>query len=361
MKEILFALNNIGYGGASKITVWLMHHLQKVGYKVSVIAYTSECSRDIPEGVNVIKIIHSNNSVARNSLDVFVHAKVIRSYILKNKPELVISYGDHLLYALVLVKLFYNFNLLVSERTDPYSPKGFSDKFRRFLYRFGDAFVFQTNEAQSYFPEKIRSASRVIYNPVMKCIKSKIWNLENTSKAIINVGRLDIRQKRQDVMLKAFAIFVKQHPDYQLWLVGDGVERKELEEITQQQGISDNVRFLGFRSDVDALLAKARLFVLSSDYEGIPNSMIEALQCGIPVVSTDCSPGGAKLLLNNGRHGRIVPRENVIALSQAMNEVVNSDKSLSDASNSTRGALERFDENIIAEQWVEYINQFLKC
>lgn len=100
--------------------------------------------------------------------------------------------------------------------------------------------------------------------------------------------------------------------------------------------------------------------MLSSDSEGIPNALIEALQIGIPVVSTDCSPGGAALLLDNGKHGVLVERGDPAALSRGMEEALSSKENLIKMGNATIGALDRFTESAIGNKWNEWIKECVR-
>jgi glycosyltransferase involved in cell wall biosynthesis len=110
---------------------------------------------------------------------------------------------------------------------------------------------------------------------------------------ILAVGRL-VAQKNFARLLRAFALV--GDPGARLSIAGDGEERRELEALAAQLGISDRVEFLGYRHDVPALMAAADLFVLSSDYEGLPAVVVEALACDCPVIATNCFANAADLL-----------------------------------------------------------------
>lgn len=130
---------------------------------------------------------------------------------------------------------------------------------------------------------------------------------------ILTVGSLK-EQKNHPLLLRAFAMMAR--PDARLVLVGAG-EQAGLRALVGELGIADRVMFAGFHPDPTPFYRTADLFVLSSDYEGFGNVIVEAMACGTPVVSTDC-PSGPAEILENGRYGRLVPVNDPAALATAM-------------------------------------------
>ena len=137
---------------------------------------------------------------------------------------------------------------------------------------------------------------------------------------IMTVGTLK-PVKRHDVLIRAFAKL--EDPDARLCIVGDGPERQRLESLTNELGLSGRVLMPGFQSDPGPWYAHADLFVLTSEYEGFGNVLVEALEQGTPVVSTDC-PFGPREILENGRFGTLVPVGDVDALAVAMKVALSS-------------------------------------
>jgi len=162
----------------------------------------------------------------------------------------------------------------------------------------------------------------VIHNPVpprpkpsvqsMKTVE-ELWGAEPGAR-IVTVGTMKA-VKNHPLLLKAFALL--GHPDARLMFVGDGVGRNELISLAYEFGVSDRVIFAGFNSDPTPFYLTADLFVLSSNYEGFGNVIVEAMACGTPVVSTDC-PSGPSEILEGGKYGRLVPVGDVEALAAAI-------------------------------------------
>ena len=173
------------------------------------------------------------------------------------------------------------------------------------------------------FPGMSSDRLHTIYNPVVsKDLPQKAneipdhpWFNEPGTPIVLAIGRLH-EQKDFPTLLTAFARLLAQR-SARLIVLGEGSLRPTLLALAHSLRISEHVDFPGFVRNPFAYLAKARLFVLSSRYEGLGNVLIEAMACGCPVVSTDC-PFGPAEILENGRWGKLVPTEDPEALAKAM-------------------------------------------
>ena len=193
-------------------------------------------------------------------------------------------------------------------------------------YRHADAVVAVSHDTAERFCAASglsRNAVSVIYNPVVTpglFVQASEdvdhpWFADGAPPVILSAGRLT-RQKDHDTLLHAFAR-VRQEAAARLVILGEGESRPALEQLADQLGVQADVQFPGFVDNPFAFMARARLFVLSSRWEGCPNVLIEAMACGVPVVSTDC-PSGTAEVLQGGAYGRLVPVGDVEAMAQAM-------------------------------------------
>ncbi len=150
------------------------------------------------------------------------------------------------------------------------------------------------------------------------------WRRQNQvsteSVVCVAVGRL-VPAKNHALLLRAFREVADAVPAAQLLIAGDGMLRRELEELSRALGLTGRVRLLGERSDIPELLAAADLFVLSSNWEGHPLSVMEALSAGLPVVAT--AVGGVPEQVDEGVTGLLVPPDDCPALSQALLRLLN--------------------------------------
>ena len=201
--------------------------------------------------------------------------------------------------------------VLFAERGDPFDKKDYN-LYLRLLRYFANkrinGFVFQSNGAMSCFGNSVKMKSTVIPNSIyIKNIAAYSF-LGNRDKVIVNVGRLH-PQKNQNLLIEAFSKIASNYPEYNLVIFGDGELQCVLEAKIRNLNLSTRVKILPPTKDIFSKIYRASIFVLSSDFEGMPNALMEAMALGIPSISTDCSPGGARDLIVEGKNGWITPQE----------------------------------------------------
>lgn len=168
-----------------------------------------------------------------------------------------------------------------------------------------------------------KSRTVTIYNPIVRSDFDALanvppdhpWLQDKGVPVILGLGRL-VAQKDFDLLLRAFAIVRRRRPA-RLMIVGEGEEREALERRVAELGLAEDATLAGFRSNPFSFMRAADLFVLSSAFEGLPSTVIEAMAAGTPVVATDC-PHGPRELLEGGRFGRLVPVGDEAALAEAI-------------------------------------------
>ena len=168
------------------------------------------------------------------------------------------------------------------------------------------------NYVINQFKGNIHEKGVVITNPIeVECLSTN--NL--TSKKIVTVGRL-VQQKNQALLIDAFSLFEKSHKGYNLYIYGSGILLNTLKEFVKSKHLENCVHFKGFSRHIHKDIKDAEFFVLSSDFEGLPNALMEAMKMGIPSISTNCS--GISEIITDNVNGLLVPIKNVIALANAM-------------------------------------------
>jgi glycosyltransferase involved in cell wall biosynthesis len=276
----------------------------------------------------------------------------------KESPDCVISFGSTSLTLVTILKKIRGYKTIYSERSDPnYCARTLSDKIRYYCYNYADKMVFQVPGVRDYFNEKIRKRSVIIPNPVG--IPVEQWQLEGT-KDIVCVARMEMRQKRHDVLFLAFKKVLSSLPEVKLHLYGDGGDMQTTKELADEMGISEQVCFHGNIKNVTDKIGAYRVSVLTSDYEGMPNTLLEAMALGMPVVATDCSPGGAAYLIENGENGILVPRGDANAVADALLKVLKDDNFSIKIGRAARERikLQSYERN--KEEWLNLIREVLK-
>lgn len=323
-KKILFVTSALGGGGAERVLSILVLYFYSLKYHVEVVSLISPRS----EYVNEKEIVNTFVGGSKNKVVKYVQRYTkLRKRIKEFHPDIIISFGAEINMYAILANLGFKIPIIVSERNNPYvSPKNkMIRKIRNLLYKKVDHIVFQTLDARNYFQNIKDDRCSIIVNPVSDNLP--VYQVDFENKYVFSAGRLCI-QKNFEMLIRAFAKLIQENLNYSLIIAGDGPERENLEKLIKELGISDYVHLIGFVNNVHEYMSKCSLFVLSSDYEGISNAMLEALAIGVPTICTDCPIGGAKMIIQNKENGILVPVRDVNALSVAMKEIL-TDKNFS--------------------------------
>lgn len=352
--KIMFVIGVLSNGGAERVISVLAKEFVKMGYKIDIITIYGDKNDYIND--DKINIIPLHNPTKNKILRVLGIIKQLRILIKKRHPDLLISFVAIINIYTIISKAFMKTKLIVSERNDPYqNPENkYMRMLRDVLYRFCDGFVFQTEDAMKYFPTRIQNRGIIIPNP----IKSDLpyWNRGSSEKTIITACRL-VKQKNLPMLINAFAKFKKDFPDYKLKIFGIGEMHEKLVNIISELGLDNEVLLPGFSKEIHNEMAKSDLFVISSNYEGISNSMLEALAIGVPVISTDSPIGGARMFIRNGENGILTEVGNTDELYQAMKKIISDKHYASDLSEEARKIRMQLSPEVIFEKWHKYIQK----
>ena len=364
--KIIFGTPRLSYYGATKMLVWVATKMYEDGQDVKIVSYFSNEKYHTMD-LNVPHVYlgakQSRFRFIRNTFGMFLTINKLHKFLKKEKPDVFVTFLDSVGYVYLRKARKYNkFKLVCSERVDPFTYKGRKAKTRFKLQNYAHYTVFQTEGARSFFKGigDIYENSSVIPNPVILTQKSQelqknVVCFEEREKRIVNVGRLSLKQKRQDVLIDAFEIFLKNHPDYVLEIYGDGEDREKIQTIINKKGLQESIKLMGKTDKVYEVIFKAKAFVLSSDFEGIPNALIEAMSIGVPSISTDCSPGGARLLINDGENGFLVERESPLALAEKLSSLVDEKEISNKFSIEGIKICDIFSEENIAKKWKDIL------
>lgn len=354
--KILIVISEVKYSGAAKIASWLANNLAIRGIETALLTFVdgNDCQSVNVKRIKVCRGISSR--YFRTVRAIFDIHKILK----KNKYDIVISFLPLEGFISVVASLGTKTKVLVSERSDPYHEKSFVANLARFFFWFADGAVFQSEGAQKYFSKKLIRKSTIIENPVMMP-KIKRVPYQERDNIIVSSARLQIYQKRQDVLLKAFAIVVKEKPSVKLKLIGDGPDENYLKKLSVELGIYEHVIFAGKCKDVLGEISKAKIFAFASEYEGMPNAVLEALSMGIPVVTTDYYPGGARQLIEEKRRGFVVARNNSEELADKLITILNNLEIAKRMAENAISVCSEQSEDKICRKWINYIQCICKC
>lgn len=356
--KILFVISLLKYGGAQKIISFLANNLSSRGYEVVLYTYAGDIINYKLQ--NEVKVISEKKTYKNPILNKFMPIYKTKNVIKQVNPDIVISFLTNSNFLSILGTMFSKIPVIISERSDPYYEKGILLSFMRWFYRFADGAVFQTNGAKNYYGGKIREIGAVIPNPVLKSNDIKLLPFEQRKNEIAFVARFNINQKRQDLMIKAFKKVVEKYSDIKLVFYGDGPDFEKIKKMVEKYNLSQNVKFAGKIDNVLNAIKNAKLFVLTSDYEGIPNALIEAMSIGLPVISTDCSPGGARVLIKHEQNGLLVPIGDYNEIANSIIYLLDNPKFAEQIGSEAKKISEKYNPNIIIKMWDSYIKKIIK-
>lgn len=313
-------------GGAQRVIINLATGYKKKGLDVGVVSLYDRCEYKIgiPVSMFTLNVSETNKSINNN---VVVANSMSEKLQVTNSDILVVCSSSATLYEYAV----YFFEkakskpafiaALTNEPTMSPSKKADQEKrdemFRK-VYELGGKFVFQTQSARDYFGKNIATKSMIINNPISPDLPEPFCG--HRQRKIVSVGRLNF-QKNYPLLISAFKRFLITHADYILEIYGEGEEREKLQALIGQE---NRIKLVGFTNDLYNRINNATAFIMTSDFEGVSNAMLEALSLGVPTIVTDCPAYGASKFIDNYENGIIIPLNDENAVVKALSDVVES-------------------------------------
>lgn len=357
--EIVFFTNRMISGGSERVISYLANELSKDN-DVTILTMTSAKS----DYYLCPKVKHTpledkpavnNHSIIRN----LSRVRKLQKYMQSHAGAFYISFVTEPSYILMLLKRCLNREgrAIVTVRNDPKQQhKHLYDKLLvKILYPKADAIVFQTIEGEKYYSYiKIKKAA-ILPNPLNEAF-IRLPYIGDRRKEIVNVGRL-ISQKNQKMLIDAFVEVHKEFPEYTLAIYGEGPLKNALNKQIEDLGLNDSISLKGAVANLQDVIYDASLFVLSSDYEGMPNALLEAMSLGLPVISTRCSGGGPETIIQNGKNGILVEINNKPQMVNAIKAVISDRKYANILSANAAKISEKYSPKATLEAWKKFIKE----
>lgn len=349
--KLTFVTSTLHAGGSERVMSLLANTFDKRGYEVEIICINKHLVfYPINDGV---KVWFAEDEV--KSTSILKKMMWLRKHIKSEKPDVVIAFMLEVFCVTLASLIGINIPVISSERIDPHffgKVKGF---LRWVLLRRTAYLVVQTQRIKEFYSSKLQARATIIKNPVTE----KVFELKPVTKEnrIIAVGRLAY-QKNYPMMFRAFAHIHQEFPDYKLFVYGDGPQKDEIRDSIHQLGMEDNIILAGKSDHVIDEMNRSRLFVMSSDYEGMSNALLEAICVGLPALSTDVS--GAKDLISEDKNGYVVPVNDEAAFTSALKRLLSSPERMEEMGKRSKAMAPDFKEEKIVEQWEEVIKAVVK-
>lgn len=304
-KKICIAIHGLAQAGAERVAATWANYLVKQGHDVFVLVYAvTDNSYSLDPGVRVVPVAATREAYFR--LPKHKQILSMRKIIRQESPQMVISFLPKMQIAMMLATLGMRIKRVETIRNNPWIDKDVDGK--RFLWNLcfhkSDAIIVQTEEQSTYFSKRLQKKCVVISNPISAdFVKNKKAYWDEEIRKFVAVARINA-QKNYPMMIRAFAKAARQNPGCTLDIYGAGSAEAvgELQELINGLGMEHNIRLCGWIRDISRLITTYDAFLMSSDYEGMPNALLEAMASGMVCLSTDCRTG-PKDMIDSGKSG----------------------------------------------------------
>lgn len=374
VNKILFFIPSLGNGGAEKQVLRLANALgRNPEYQISVaVSKRGKYEHELHEKVRLIHLLDMN--ISSSTLRMVFCIRKLRKLIGRIQPDKVISVLNN-------ANIVTWRALLGIERTSRPAfyccvQNNLENEFQRQKFPIGGIY-------RKYLPLTFRSADRIIaisegvkWNilnqfPDLAGKVNRVYNIgydEDISSLanepveeeksgeylLVACGRL-VPQKNYPMMVMAFQKVVEKYPKVDLWILGEGNSRKEIERMIHDRGLEDKVRLLGFKSNPFKYYKAADIFILSSDWEGFGNVIVEAMATGTPVVATDC-PYGPSEIITNDMNGYLVDCNDHEAMAERVSFLIENQAKRQQLMKNAIMSVRKFHIDMIVDEFEEIIS-----
>jgi len=364
MMKVMFHLNCLEQGGAERVVSTLANQLCREDYEI-IIATEWQGDVEFPLDKKVRRIhvgLREEDELKNRIQKIVLRFRYLRNLIREEKPDIVLSFTRRPNYRALVSAWGLGIPVVPAVRQDPKSYyNSVVDKVLiPVLYPKAAGCVFQTEEQMQYFPKALQNRSVVIMNP----INDKYLNVpkpEIREKVVVQSGRI-VDFKNQELLFRAFLRVHEKHPDYQLKLYGgdsfDGTKER-LEMIIKEAHAEEYIRLMGPCDDLEKELPKASVYAFSSDYEGMPNALLEAMALGMPIVATDCPCGAPRMVIKNEWNGLLISVKDIDAMTAGINRLIEDREFAEKLGEHAREIGVRLSSRAIVEQWKAYIAEII--
>ena len=282
-----------------------------------------------------------------------------RRYVILENPSVLISFSAPFNMIAIFSLFMTGVKVLVSERVDPKAFRWGKFKFliRDILYWLADGILVQTDTSRRNYRKSLQKKAEIIPNPIVMPKTIVGGALHNVYKPIVVTATRLVKQKRLDDLINAFEIFHNTHQDYKLIIFGEGSERDTLEKLIRDKRMTDIVSMPGAIQKLWDELKFARMFVLPSAFEGMSNSLIEAMCLGLPCISTRVS--GSIDYIQDGENGLLVEVGNVEKLAMAITKIADNDWLARKLGENASMVYNELNVDVVSRLWIDAISRYV--
>lgn len=367
VKKIAFHLNCLVHGGAERVVSNLANKFAEEGYDVYVtVEWIDRDEFRLDPRVHHVNVgLKPEDEKKGRWVKFYLRIKYLREFLKEVQPDILCAFMHRPNFRALTAALGLRTPVIISIRNNPapfYSSA--TDRFQiRWLFPHAAGCVYQTAEQREFFKPYLQENSRVILNPVnQKYIDLPDPDYEYQEKVVVQSSRL-VDFKNQAMLLRAFVRVHAVHPDWSLKIYGpdseDGTKEK-LEKIIQENHAENWMQLMGGTDRLEELIPKASIYTLPSNYEGMPNALMEAMAMGMPCISTDCPSGAPRILIQDGRNGILIPVGDEAAMAEAIQKLIENPALRKSLGQEARKIREIAGTDEIFGQWKSYMEEVIR-
>lgn len=367
MKKIAFHLNCLEQGGAERVVSNLANKFAEEGYEVYVtVEWIGENEFALDPRVHHVNVGLKPEDESKGRWTKFrLRIQYLRKFLKEVQPDVLCAFMHRPNFRALTAALGLTTPVIISIRNDPapfYSSK--TDKLQiKLLFPHAAGCVYQTREQREFFKPYLQENSRVILNPINeKYIRLADPDYEHQEKVVVQSSRL-ADFKNQEMLVRAFLRVHELHPDWSLKIygpdAGDGTKEK-LEEIIREHKAEDWIHLMGGTSHLEEVIPKASIYTLPSNYEGMPNALMEAMAMGMPCISTDCPAGAPGVLIQSGENGLLIPVGDEAAMAAAIQKLIEDPELRKRLGKKARDIRVIAGTDVIYAQWKTYMEEVIR-
>ena len=351
MKKVIFVNSCLTNGGSERVMTLIANYFVEHNFDTTMILVRDKEKKDYILNSNV-KCIQFKYNTKNKIIILLKRIKKLRSILKKEKPDYIISFMWDINMITLLANLGLKSKVIISERAHPkMGPQSIEKSItEKKLYKLANKIVFQTTDVIEFYNSKVQDKAVVIPNPINENLPNK-FNGER--KKIICASGILTEQKNFSMLINVFSKFSKEYNDFKLVIYGDGKLRPELEKQIEILNLKEKAFLPGYIDNINEKMCNCAMYISTSIYEGISNSMLEALGMGIPTICTDCPVGGASLVMKGKNNGVLIPVNDDDALLSAMKSIADNKELAESYSKEALKVRDEFSIDKIGKQWMK--------
>ena len=354
--KIALFISSLSGGGAERVASNLANYLSNNKFDVTILTMS-----DIEDTYTINHSIKRDyllrNSERKNIIyNNIMRYKNLKRYLIMHKEiDCYIVMLPIPIFMLTSLRKYTNAKIIMAERNNPLSYKLYKRCLMKYAQNRCDGLVVQTKVIGDWYKVKNKIVIPNAINPEILSIDEKM----KEDKKIVAVGRLD-KQKNYPLLINAFKKVYLDYPGLKVEIYGKGKLENKLKAMTKKMCLDDKIIFKGYVNNISKQISNAKIFVMTSDFEGMPNALIEAMCLGLPCISTDFDGGGARELIENGINGIIIKKNDEYGLVNSIKQLLDDKKLTNKIKNNAKELRRKLSYDTIYNEWKKYIEEVIE-